>query len=110
MPNPRAQGTSFAAAFTGGHFLHLAVAVCVLNDLYREAERMGVPLDSVSATAEGGFGGDPVVSTGITYSVSVVSPADESEVQRLIGHVDEIAEIPNTLRKSTVVARLTQAG
>ncbi len=30
--------------FTGGHLLHLAVAGCVLNGLYREAATLGIEL------------------------------------------------------------------
>ena len=33
--------------FTGGHLLHLAVAACVLNDMHREAQSRGVPIDGV---------------------------------------------------------------
>ena len=31
-------GVDVSADFTGAHLLHLSVAACVLNDLYREAE------------------------------------------------------------------------
>ena len=34
-------GATVEAQFTGGHLLHLAAAGCVLNDLYREAARLG---------------------------------------------------------------------
>ncbi len=105
MPNPRADTATITAAFTGGHLLHLAVAACVVNDIYREAQRMGIPIDAVSVSARGGFAGSPVVSTGITYSVDVTSPTAADEVERLIAHVDEIAEIPNTLVRSTTVTR-----
>lgn len=106
MPNPRAEPTVLTAALTGGHLLHLAVAACVLNDIYREAQRMGIPIDSVSVSADGGFGGDPVVSTGITYRVEVASPAPRAQVDELIEHVDRIAEIPNTLKRTTEVLRV----
>lgn len=105
FPNPRAEGTTVTTALTGGHLLHLAVAACVLNDIYREAHRMGIPIDSVSVSAGGGFGGDPVVSTGITYSVEVDSPAPPDQIGDLIRYVDQIAEIPNTLKRTTEVSR-----
>lgn len=105
LPNPRAEPTTLTTALTGGHLLHLAVAACVLNDIYREAQRMGIPVDSVSVSADGGFGGDPVVSTGITYSVEVESPAPVDQVNDLIAYVDQIAEIPNTLKRTTEVSR-----
>ncbi|MFF7240169.1 hypothetical protein [Streptomyces collinus] len=34
-------GVGVRSAFTGGHVLNLAVAGCVLNDLYREAGAAG---------------------------------------------------------------------
>lgn len=105
IPNPRAERTTLTTAMTGGHILHLAVAACVLNDIYREAHRKGIPIDSVSVSADGGFGGDPVASTGITYSVEVMSPAPSEQVNELIEHVDRIAEIPNTLKRGTEVSR-----
>ena len=105
LPNPRAEPTTLTTALTGGHLLHLAVAACVLNDIYREAQRMGIPVDSVSVSADGGFGGDPVVSTGITYSVEVESPAPADQANDLIAYVDQIAEIPNTLERTTEVSR-----
>jgi hypothetical protein len=43
------------ADFTGGHLLHLAVAGCVLNDLYREAAELGIELKGVRVIAAGGF-------------------------------------------------------
>jgi putative redox protein len=48
--------------FNGGQLLYLAVAGCVSNDLFREAPRFGVELDSVRVTVEGDFLGDPAVS------------------------------------------------
>ena len=105
IPNPRATPTTLTTALTGGHLLHLAVAACVLNDIYREAQRLGIPIDSVAVSANGRFGGDPVVSTGITYSVDVESPAAAEQVSDLIEYVDQIAEIPNTLKRITEVSR-----
>jgi uncharacterized OsmC-like protein len=51
--------------FSGGELLHLAVAGCVSNDLFREAARRGTELIRVVVTADGGYGGEPAVSTGI---------------------------------------------
>ena len=55
--------------FNGGQLLHLAVAGCVSNDLFREAARREITLTRVVVTVDGGYGGRPVVSTGISYSV-----------------------------------------
>ena len=48
--------------FNGGQLLYLAVAGCISNDLFREAPRFGVELDSVHVTVEGDFSGNPAVS------------------------------------------------
>ena len=49
-PKPDGAGS----AINGGEFLMLALATCFCNDLYREAKRLGIPLDGleVEATAE----------------------------------------------------------
>ena len=74
---------------------HLAVALCVLNDTYREVERLGVTVDGVAIEADGSFD-DQWRSTGIEYSVTLDSraPAETLEHPRLGTVVDEVAEIP----------------
>ena len=89
--------------FNGGQLLHLAVAGCVSNDLFREAAKREITLTRVVVTVDGGYGGQPVVSTGISYSVEVAGPAPESDLAALVNHVDRIAEIPNSLRQGTPV-------
>jgi len=89
--------------FNGGQLLHLAVAGCVSNDLFREAARREITLTRVVVTVDGGYGGQPVVSTGISYSVEVAGPAPEADLIALVNHVDTIAEIPNSLRQGTPV-------
>ena len=89
--------------FSGGQLLHLAVAGCVSNDLFREAARREITLTRVLVTVDGGYGGQPVASTGISYSVEVAGAAAESDLVALVNHVDTIAEIPNSLRQGTPV-------
>jgi OsmC-like protein len=78
---------------------------CVLNDLYREAERLGIGIDGARVRATGGF--DPATwsSTGVDYEVVVESEASDEEIERLVGVVDEVAEIPKALRSGTTVRR-----
>jgi putative redox protein len=89
--------------FNGGQLLHLAVAGCVSNDLFREAARRGIELTRVVITADGQYGGSPAVSAGISYSVEIDGRAPEADLQSLVSYVDEIAEIPNSLRRGTRV-------
>ncbi len=93
--------------FTGAHLYHLAAAGCVLNDVYRESTRLGVVVNGVRVSAYGGFDTATWASTGVIYDVEVDSDASEGDVAHLIGVVDEVAEIPKTLRWGTTVTRAT---
>lgn len=93
--------------FTGAHLYHLAAAGCVLNDVYRESTRLGVVVNGVRVSAYGGFDTATWASTGVIYDVEVDSDASEADVAHLIGVVDEVAEIPKTLRSGTTVTRAT---
>jgi len=94
--------------FNGGELLHLAVAGCVSNDLFREARALGLRLNRVAISAQGEFTGRPPVSAGIHYSVEVWGDAPASALRELVARVDAIAEIPNSLRRGTDV-RLSDA-
>ncbi|MBF0689063.1 MAG: OsmC family protein [Cellulomonas sp.] len=101
-----AQGVTIEAPFTGAHLLHTAVAGCVLNDLYREADRLGVVLHGVRVAARGGFDGS-WASTGITYAVDLDTPSASEDVERLLAVVDDVAEIPRAVRAGASVTRAT---
>jgi hypothetical protein len=100
------EGAVVRADGTGAHVLHLSVAICVLNDIFREAEALGVPVSGVLVVAEGDFDTASWVSTGITYRVQVDSYADPGDVARVVERVDEIAEIPRVLRAGMSVEHL----
>ena len=89
----------------GAAVLHLSVALCVLNDTFREAESLGVPVAGVRVGAGGTFDTETWVSRGITYAVEVDSQASPDEVERVAARVDEVAEIPRALRAGTTVER-----
>jgi uncharacterized OsmC-like protein len=84
--------------FTGGHLLHLAVAGCVHNDLFREALARGIRLTHVEVRADGGFAGEPCESTGVAYAVDLRGDASQRELEDLVAHVERIAEVPSALR------------
>lgn len=96
-------GVRVESAFTGAHLLHLAVAGCVLNDVYREAARLGFPVGGVVVTASGGFDTGDWHSTGIAYEVEVDSPAPPGELEKLLRRVAEVAEIPRAVRAGAAV-------
>jgi anti-sigma factor RsiW len=101
------EGVTVETSFTGAHLLHLAVAGCVLNDVFREAERLGVIVHGVRVTASGGFNTETWESTGIGYVVDVDSPASVSELAALLEAVDRVAEIPKSVRAGAGVKRVS---
>lgn len=99
------EGVVVRAAPNGAGVLHVAVALCVLNDLYREGDALGVPVAGARVSARGEFDTTSWVSTGVTYAVEVDSAASSDEVAKLVDRVDEIAEIPRVLRAGLSVER-----
>jgi hypothetical protein len=109
------EGTTFEHAWTdegvvagpatnGAQVLHLSVALCILNDTFREADRVDLAVRGVAVTADGQFD-DEWRSTGIEYAVTIDSHASDQEVARLIAVVDRVAEIPKAIRAGAPVAR-----
>ena len=98
-----AEGWGGGLGFSGGQLLYLAVAGCISNDLFREARTVGIGLESVRVKVAGNFAGEPMVSDEILYEVELKGDAPEDRLQALVDQVDEIAEIPNSLRQGTQV-------
>ena len=97
------EGGGGGLGFSGGQLLYLAVAGCISNDLFREARSAGIELESVRVKVGGNFVGEPAVSEDILYEVELKGDAPEERLQALVDQVDEIAEIPNSLRRGTRV-------
>jgi len=102
-----AEGVTVQAPFTGAHLLHLAAAGCVLNDVYREAETLGVPVDGVRVIATGAFDTGTWQSTGIEYAVEIDSSASADRIDELCTVVDSVAEIPKAIRAGAPVHRVS---
>lgn len=89
--------------FNGGQLLYLAIAGCISNDLFREARAEGIALDRVRVVVRGDFSGDPAVSDDVGYEVDIQGDATDDRLKALVERVDQIAEIPNSLRQGTPV-------
>jgi hypothetical protein len=89
---------------TGVHLLHASVAICVLNDTWREARALDVGVDGVAVIARGGFN-EGWASVGIRYTVELDSAADDDTRSALLARVDEMAEVPRALRSGMEVTR-----
>ena len=98
------EGVVVDPVMNGAQVLHLSVALCVLNDTYREAERLGLEIDGVAVEADGGFD-DQWRSTGIVYSVTLDSRASMDDLTGLMAVVDDVAEIPRAVRAGAPVQR-----
>ena len=94
------------SAVNGGEFLMLALATCYCNDLYREAERLGLPIDRVEVEAAADFDGIGLAATRIRYRAKVESSAPDAAVADLLRRTDAVAEVHNTLRSGVAVTRV----
>jgi uncharacterized OsmC-like protein len=92
--------------FNGGQLLLLALGACFANDVFREADKRGLEVLGVRVVVECDWAGDPPRAQNVRYSVRVEAEASEDEILELIQHVDEIAEVHNTLRTGNTVELL----
>ncbi|HEY3567285.1 MAG TPA: OsmC family protein [Thermoanaerobaculia bacterium] len=102
-PKPAGRGS----AVNGGEFLMLALATCYCNDLYREAERLQIPLESVEVEASAEFPGVGLAAKNIRYRARVISPASEAQIAELLRQTDAVAEVHNTVRAGLPVELIT---
>lgn len=101
-----AKSVGRGSSVNGGEFLMLALATCYCNDLYREAERLGVPITSCEVTARAEFNGVGLPAVNVAYAAKVESSASADEVERLLDETDRLAEVHNTLRTGCAVQRV----
>jgi uncharacterized OsmC-like protein len=100
----------YGSSINGGELLFLSLATCFCNDVYREAAKRKMRIESVDVTVSGKFGKEGEPGSDITYHAKVVAPDHTTEeINELIKFVDTIAEIHNTLRKGVKVSLKTVA-
>ncbi len=93
----------FGSSVSGGELLFLALATCYCNDIYREAAKRGITIESVEVDVEGEFGDEGVPARNVVYRARVVAAASEDEIRTLMRVTDHQAEIQNSLRVETPV-------
>lgn len=96
------------SAVSGGEFLMLALATCYCNDLYREAERLGIPIDGAQVEATAEFPGVGLAATNIRYRAVVRSTASPETIAHLLRETDAVAEVHNTVRAGVPVELLAR--
>ena len=94
------------SSVNGGELLFLALATCYCNDIYREAAKREMTIESVTVEVSGEFGEAGEPARQISYRVNVKAPGKNEEIQKLIHDVDRMAEIHNTLRNGIPVSLL----
>jgi len=98
-----AKAAGDGSAVNGGEFLMLAVATCYCNDLYREAQRLGIAVTSVEVEASADFPGIGLAASGIRYRARIESPAPPERIAQLLRETDAVAEVHNTVRNGVRV-------
>ena len=94
----------FGSSANGGELLFLALATCYCNDVYREAAKAGIEIESVEVEVCGEFGAVGEPARNVTYRARVrARGSSEEEVRQLLKHTDEVAEVQNTMRKGVAV-------
>lgn len=92
------------SSINGGELLFTALATCFCNDIYREAAKRGMNIQSVEVSVDGKFGKEGEPGFDITYHANIVAPDHtQKEIEDLITYVDNVAEIQNTLRRGATV-------
>ncbi|MBS1850430.1 MAG: OsmC family protein [Acidobacteria bacterium] len=98
---PKPEG--FGSSASGGELLFLALATCYCNDIYREAGKRGIAVQSVEVEVSGEFGGAGEAARNIQYHAAVAARAPQEQILELMRHTDSVAEIHNTLRQPSAV-------
>lgn len=81
----------------------LALATCYCNDLYREAQRLGIAIEAIQVEATAEFAGRGLSATNVTYKAKVKSSEPKERVDQLLQETDAVAEVHNTLRQQVPV-------
>jgi organic hydroperoxide reductase OsmC/OhrA len=103
-----AKATGLGSSINGGEFLMLALATCYCNDLYREAERLRIPIDGAQVEAIAEFPGVGLAATNIRYRAVVKSSANAEAIAQLLRETDAVAEVHNTVRAGVAVELILQ--
>lgn len=98
-----AKSSGRGSSVNGGEFLMLALATCYCNDVYREAERLHIPVDGVFVEASADFAGPGLAATNIRYKARITSSAPDEVIADLLRQTDAVAEVHNTIRAGTAV-------
>jgi len=86
------------SSVSGGELLFLALATCYCNDIYREAAKLDIEVESVEVEVTGDFEAEGKPASNIVYRAEIKANASNDEIRELMRHTDVVAEIQNTVR------------
>ena len=95
---PIAPKPTGGSSVSGGELLFLALATCYCNDIYREAARRDITVESVEVEVTGDFEAEGKPASNIVYRAKIKANASNAEIRELMSHTDVVAEIQNTVR------------
>lgn len=98
-----AGANGLGSSVNGGELLFLALATCYCNDIYREAAKRGIRVESVEVEVAGEFGAAGEPATNVSYHARIAAYASADMIRQLANETDRVAEIQNTLRVVTQV-------
>ncbi len=99
------------SSVSGGELLFLALATCYCNDIYREAAKRNIKVQSVEVEVDGNFEAEGRPASNIVCRARIDADADEDKIRELMAHTDAVAEIQNTLRLGIPVKlEMSQSG
>lgn len=102
------EGVVVQTEFTGAHLYHLAAASCILNDVYRESDRLGFVIDGGACLRIRWLRHLDVGVVGSRLRGGRSLRSERCRHRPFSGVVDEVAEIPKALRLGTTVVRRTR--
>ena len=94
------------SSVNGAELLCASLATCFCNDIYREAARRKINIESVTVNVFAEFSNEGEPALSVNYAADIKSDSPPATIEDLIKHVDAIAEIHNTLRKGIAVSLL----
>jgi len=97
------KGTGRGSSINGGELLFLSLATCYCNDIFREAESMGITVHTLEVNVNGDFGGRGEPAKNVSFDVKISADASEDRVNELLQLTDSVAEIQNTMRVNVPV-------
>jgi organic hydroperoxide reductase OsmC/OhrA len=87
------KNTGRGSSLNGGELLFAALVICFCNNLYREAGKREVEVQSVNVEVTGTFGNPGEPARDISYRVLVHADATRAEIDDLIRATDSVTEI-----------------